>query len=649
MTRKFLELYKKSQNEKLTEIEKNRLKSLTERLQGLGPIQLELLANIRAFKDYFYNHLWELMNRFFVNRMRSKFFKHISQKYRELNKNVKKTGYFLVKNLILGVDFFEEDFIKEAKRFNLALNKQGKLRRTDGFISNRNYAKILGVSRTTISRWIERLNNRQTKILDYKTELKTVARLEKAMKYIESNIPSLHKFSEMMIYYLNHYKKSKLEFKKRLIFIFNKYSNNTMEFSQTSISLTLGKSPAYINDFKSDVIYEKVSKYFELLTLIHTKDHNDLGIPTQDDFNQFFQECTDLVFEVMVERDLIGEELKPHERSVTNRPNLKNGKKTFEVMLYILIALTQINRNKHLISSSETVLLTDLARIMSKQGRNYQLISNKLANKSSLNVVPCRRVQKLLREEFFHAPAECYLALVKISHLIQPSRYFGYNIHFKSLKPIQIKESINLTLGLNLFRLEDAEEIDDIFINDAKRKYKGFVMRVSRHHLDLDKGWFFMFAGDVIKLVPLEWDRHWKLHNDINNFKRHNELLRARMHHLIDIINRTDQNIETDMLIQKFKSKKIMVEGREINIWKGVNEQVFKFWIKRLKDFKSKGESYFYSKYYGTFFEFIFKPFMRDFNKYKEKLKSCKIPEFWHWYSVEYLPFLNGRLITVPF
>ncbi|MBA7571573.1 hypothetical protein ES708_13338 [subsurface metagenome] len=90
LTRKFLELYKKSQREKLTEIEKNRLKSLTERLQGLGPIQLELLENIRAFKFYFNNNLWQLMNRFFANRVRSKFFKHISQIYKNLKQAQKK-------------------------------------------------------------------------------------------------------------------------------------------------------------------------------------------------------------------------------------------------------------------------------------------------------------------------------------------------------------------------------------------------------------------------------------------------------------------------------------------------------------------------------------------------------------------------------
>ncbi|KKM66967.1 hypothetical protein LCGC14_1475900 [marine sediment metagenome] len=85
----------------------------------------------------------------------------------------------------------------------------------------------------------------------------------------------------------------------------------------------------------------------------------------------------------------------------------------------------------------------------------------------------------------------------------------------------------------------------------------------------------------------------------------------------------------------------MIVEDKEINIWKGINEQIFESWIERLKDFKIKGESYFYSKYYSIFFDNIFKPLMRDFKKYKDKHKSCKIPEFWYWYSIKYLPFLK--------
>ena len=83
LTRKFLELYEKAQYEKLTEKEKNRLKSLTERLQKLDPIQLELLASIRAIKKYINEQYWhDFWNRPLVNRLLSKFFKHISQKYK---------------------------------------------------------------------------------------------------------------------------------------------------------------------------------------------------------------------------------------------------------------------------------------------------------------------------------------------------------------------------------------------------------------------------------------------------------------------------------------------------------------------------------------------------------------------------------------
>ena len=109
-------------------------------------------------------------------------------------------------------------------------------------------------------------------------------------------------------------------------------------------------------------------------------------------------------------------------------------------------------------------------------------------------------------------------------------------IHFKMLKTIQIKEMINLTLGLNLLGLENIKNLNEAFINDAEKEYRGYWMRVSRHHLDLDKEWFFVCDGDLVKLVPLEWEKHWSLHNDVEKFIQNNELARARMYHLIEII-----------------------------------------------------------------------------------------------------------------
>ena len=82
LTRKFMELFEKSQYEKLSEKEENIMKFLTEKLQEFEPIQLELLINVRAIKKYINEqYWWESMNRFHGYRVRSKFFKHILQKY----------------------------------------------------------------------------------------------------------------------------------------------------------------------------------------------------------------------------------------------------------------------------------------------------------------------------------------------------------------------------------------------------------------------------------------------------------------------------------------------------------------------------------------------------------------------------------------
>ncbi|TKJ27070.1 MAG: hypothetical protein CEE42_03135 [Promethearchaeota archaeon Loki_b31] len=91
LTRKFMELYEKSQNEKLSEKEKNILKSLTKRLQELDPIQLELLLSVFFIKNYITEQYWyDFWNTPLVNRVLSKFYKHISQKYKSLKQAQKK-------------------------------------------------------------------------------------------------------------------------------------------------------------------------------------------------------------------------------------------------------------------------------------------------------------------------------------------------------------------------------------------------------------------------------------------------------------------------------------------------------------------------------------------------------------------------------
>ena len=80
-----MELFEKCQYEQLSKKEKISLKNLTEKLQVFEPIQLELLANIRAIKKYIIEqYWWDSMNRFLDYRVRNNFFKLISKKYDNL-------------------------------------------------------------------------------------------------------------------------------------------------------------------------------------------------------------------------------------------------------------------------------------------------------------------------------------------------------------------------------------------------------------------------------------------------------------------------------------------------------------------------------------------------------------------------------------
>ncbi|TKJ20449.1 MAG: hypothetical protein CEE42_14810, partial [Promethearchaeota archaeon Loki_b31] len=82
---KFMELYKKEQFEQISQSEKVELKSLIKTLEKLDLINIVLFANIRAIKHYLIDqHLDDFSNKTRVNRVISKFFKHISQKILKL-------------------------------------------------------------------------------------------------------------------------------------------------------------------------------------------------------------------------------------------------------------------------------------------------------------------------------------------------------------------------------------------------------------------------------------------------------------------------------------------------------------------------------------------------------------------------------------
>ncbi len=97
-------------------------KSLTEKLQKLDPIKLELSASVFFIKNYIMEQYWyDFWNKPLVNRVLSKFFKHISQKYKELRKEQKNEiiKYIINKNRLKKSFLESEDFIYVDQDINL--------------------------------------------------------------------------------------------------------------------------------------------------------------------------------------------------------------------------------------------------------------------------------------------------------------------------------------------------------------------------------------------------------------------------------------------------------------------------------------------------------------------------------------------------
>ncbi|TES95371.1 MAG: hypothetical protein E3J90_09835 [Promethearchaeota archaeon] len=87
----FSQLYNKAQREKLSQSEKTELKSLIKALKKLDPIKIELLLSIQEIKHYLdKQYFYEFWDKERVNRVRSSFFKFISQKYENLMNNIKR-------------------------------------------------------------------------------------------------------------------------------------------------------------------------------------------------------------------------------------------------------------------------------------------------------------------------------------------------------------------------------------------------------------------------------------------------------------------------------------------------------------------------------------------------------------------------------
>ena len=216
-----------------------------------------------------------------------------------------------------------------------------------------------------------------------------------------------------------------------------------------------------------------------------------------------------------------------------------------------------------------------------------------------------------------------------------------YNIHFEDLYIPQMKAFFDVTLGLNVFSkefLRDAQEI----VSKSGYVIKGaYRLGQDRHHLELGTAGYLILERYVVgddfvyqfKLVSLDRDSHYGMKTSIHSLKgvfyqSAVDLVNARLLHLYELTNRPQKEGVT---IDDFRDNKLN------GIWDEFKSDILNKWIERLNYYKENGEEKFYNEYYPTFYEEMYIPFMKDFELYKAKDPNSQFPEFWFWYSSNYL------------
>lgn len=106
------------------------------------------------------------------------------------------------------------------------------------------------------------------------------------------------------------------------------------------------------------------------------------------------------------------------------------------------------------------------------------------------------RIVIALRKEFFGAREESYKAIDQLKKymrgiLHRTRRFRKYNINFKELKVPQMKEFIDITLGLDPYA--------KVFLEDATIGKNRFIipqiqMSMTRHHILQDPDYYLIFG-----------------------------------------------------------------------------------------------------------------------------------------------------------
>jgi len=311
-----------------------------------------------------------------------------------------------------------------------------------------------------------------------------------------------------------------------------------------------------------------------------------------------------------------------------------DNRELFDIIIQSLVTLSEAHRNIHLGDNDFIFSLRELSRIVSykKSNPNPNLFNSKLKKGIPLLKTQARRLIKYLRKNIHNNPQGLHDTIYDIrKHIVSTSKIWywdKYDMHFSDLYTPQMKSLLDVTLGLNVF---GNDFIPDARVYITRNGYvvEGlFSMYQDRHHIRDDAG-YLIFDGKEFKLIPLDRESHERIHSlDIITYQETADLLNARLSSLHELMRRSQKEGVT---IEDFRNSKS--EG----IWDELSDKTLNDWIERWNDYKSMSEEKFYETHYPEFYEKIYIPFMRDFELYKTKNPNCQLPEFWFWYSSNYL------------
>ncbi len=377
-------------------------------------------------------------------------------------------------------------------------------------------------------------------------------------------------------------------------------------------------------------------RFFDILIRISLMEPSDLGLEARA-LIEIQKEVRQYIFEIVQDK--------------FNVPDALQGR--FNMIVDSLIAFTKSRRaatgdNKY------AMQLTDLSEIVSPTG-DRKLLGDQLKGLNGKNRIlwhyrQTERIVVALRKEFYGAREESYKAIGDLKTYMrnmypQTRRFRKYNINFAGLKVPQMKEFIDITMGLDVY---SKEFLKDASAGTNKVIIPQIVMTMTRHHI-LQNPEYYLMLGVYdnrfsFRLAPVEFRSNVEIHQALtSDFDQTSDLMDARLMHLYELIQRpfvrgTDYKT---LFASEFMGREAYIFGRgNVKIWDGIDPSVIEEYAERWAMFKdpSKPESVFYNKYYGTFYNRGYLWFMNDYNRYLNEDPGTAYPEFWYWHSTVYLP-----------